>query len=503
MSREVLERLKRLLEAGGYEARLVGGAVRDRLIGREPNDFDIVVVGPALSLARALADQVGGFFYILDARREYGRVVVRSPEGRRFYVDLTRRDGESWEEDLRRRDFTINAMMVDLETFLRADVFVPVDPLGGWEDLQAGRLRLCAPDAFRRDPVRIIRAVRFEAEFRLRMTSEAEQALREVLPWLSIVAPERVREEIVKILLIPPLVRSLRRMETLEILERILPEVAGLRGVEQGPPHVWDVYEHTLRVVAAIEQFLGGATEPSAEGEALAELRDLPPRWAEVAEAMAPWWERLEARWAEEVAVGHPRRALLLLGALLHDIGKPATRTVGPDGRVRFIGHEAVGAEWTARRLEALRFSNDEIEEVETLVRHHMRPHVMARGKPTPRALYRLFRDVGESGVDLALLALADTLAVWGPTLTEEIWAPRLQLARALWQAFFEAPDRFVRPTPLIRGEDLLALGVPEGPQIGRILEAIREAQAAGEVTTREEALALARRLKDEFERSA
>ncbi len=499
MSREVLEQLKRLLEAGGYEARLVGGAVRDRLIGREPNDFDVAVVGPALSLARALADRVGGFFYILDARREYGRVVVRSLEGRRWYVDLTRRDGESWEEDLRRRDFTINAMMVDLETFLRAEAFLPFDPLGGWEDLRAGRLRLCAPDAFRRDPVRIIRAVRFEAEFGLRMTPEAEQALREALPWLSLAAPERVREELVKILLLPPFVRSLRRMEALGILERILPEVAGLRGVEQGPPHVWDVYEHTLRVVAALERFLEGATEPGVEDEA----RDLPPRWAEVAGAMAPWRERLEARWAEEVAVGHPRRALLLLGALLHDIGKPATRSVDPDGRVRFIGHEAVGAEWAARRLEALRFSNDEIEEVETLVRHHMRPHAMARGKPTPRAIYRFFRDVGESGVDLALLALADTLAVWGPTLTEAIWAPRLQLARVLWQAFFEAPDRFVRPIPLIRGEDLLALGVPEGPQIGRILEAIREAQAAGEVTTREEALTLARRLMDESGGSA
>jgi len=106
---------------------------------------------------------------------------------------------------------------------------------------------------------------------------------------------------------------------------------------------------------------------------------------------------------------------------------------------------------------------------------------------------------VGALGVDLTLLALADTLAVWGPTLTDAVWAPRLRVAQILWQAFFEAPERFVRPVPLIRGEDLLSLGVPEGPQIGRILEAIREAQAAGEVTTREEALALARRLLNEL----
>ncbi|WP_322800139.1 CCA tRNA nucleotidyltransferase [Thermoflexus sp.] len=491
MPRALLEPLKRLLDESLYEARVVGGAVRDRLIGREPNDFDVVVVGPALRLARALADRIGGFFYILDARREFGRVVWRSPEGRRFYVDLTRREGASWEEDLRRRDFTINAMMVDLDAFLGAGPFVPFDPLRGMEDLQAGRLRLCAPDAFHQDPVRILRAVRFEAEFGLRMTTETEQALQEALPGLARVAPERVREELVKILMIPPVVRSLRRMETLGILPEVLPEVANLRGVGQSPPHVWDVYEHTLRTVAAMERLLGSRM-------ASPEWYDLPPRWAEIEAAMAPWWERFVARWEEEVAIDHPRRALLLLAALLHDIGKPATRTVEPDGRVRFISHERVGAEWAAHRLEALRFSNDEIEEVEVMVRHHMWPHGLARGRLTPRAIYRFFREVGERGVDLALLALADTLAVWGPTLTDAVWTPRLETARALWRAFFEAPERFVRPVPLVRGEDLLAMGVPEGPQIGRILEAIREAQAAGEITTREEALALARRLIDE-----
>jgi poly(A) polymerase len=489
-ARVLLEALKRLLEEGPYEARLVGGAVRDRLIGREPNDFDAVVVGPALSLARALADAVDGAFYILDARREFGRVVWRSPQGRRFYVDLARREGDSWEEDLRRRDFTINAMMVEIEAFLRPEGFVPFDPLGGLEDLRTGWLRPCAPDAFRRDPVRTLRAVRFEAELGLRLTPEAEAALVEAVPRLFLAAAERIRDELVKILLIPPAVRSLRRMEALGLLERVLPEVASLRGLTQSPPHVWDAYAHTLRAVAAMERLLGSWAESP-------ELQDLPPRWAEVEAAMAPWRERLQSRWEEEVAVGRPRRALLLLSALLHDIGKAGTRTVEPDGRIRFIGHEAIGARWAADRLEALRFSGDEIEEVETLVRHHMRPHGMAR-RLTPRGIYRFFREVGERGVDLALLALADTLAVWGPTLTEDIWGPRLRVAQALWQAFFEAPERFVRVVPLIRGEDLLAMGVPEGPRIGRLLEAIREAQAAGEVTTREEALALARRLIDE-----
>ncbi|MCS7251582.1 MAG: HD domain-containing protein [Anaerolineae bacterium] len=490
MPRALLESLKRLLEEGPYEARVVGGAVRDRLIGREPNDLDVVVVGPALHLARVLADRIGGFFYILDARREFGRVIWRSPDGRRFYIDLTRRDGASWEEDLQRRDFTINAMMADLDAFLSVGPLMPFDPLGGLEDLRAGRLRPCAPDAFRQDPVRIIRAVRFEAEFGLQMTVETEQALQEALSRLILVAPERVREELVKVLLIPPLVRSLRRMEALGILPEILPEVANLRGVMQSPPHVWDVYEHTLRTVAAMERLLGAPVESP-------ELLDLAPRWTEIDAAMAPWWKCLRARWEKEVAVDHPRQALLLLAALLHDIGKPASRMVSPDGRVRFIGHERVGAEWAARRLEALRFSNDEIEEIGNLVRYHMWPHGLARGQLSPRIIYRFFRRTGEQGVDLALLALADTLAVWGPTLTDEVWEPRLEMARTLWRAFFEMPDRFIRPNPLLRGEDLLMLGVPKGPQIGRILEAIREAQAAGEVITREQALELARQLID------
>ena len=492
MARPVLETLKALLEAKGLEARLVGGAVRDRVAGREPYDFDVGVVGPALRLARELADRVGGFFYVLDARREFGRVVWIDPGGRRFYVDLTRREGEGWEEDLRRRDFTINAMMVDLGIFLAQETFAPEDPLGGLEDLRARRLRLCAPDAFRRDPVRLLRAVRFEAAFELEMTPETERALREDLPALLSAAPERLREELAKILEIPPVVRTLRRMASLGLLEVLLPEVAALRGVTQGPPHIWDVYEHTLRVVAALERLMGAAVETP-------EIQDL-PRLAEAEAALAPWRERLAARWAEEVAVGRPRRILLLLAALFHDIGKPETRTVAADGRVRFIGHERLGAERTAERLRALRFSNDEVEEVALLVRGHMRPHGLARGPLSPRAIYRFFREVGAAGVDLALLALADTLGVWGPTLSEAVWEPRLQVARTLWAAFFEAPERFVRPPPLVRGEDLLALGVPEGPRIGQILEAIREAQAAGEVTTREDALALARRLMEESE---
>ena len=491
MLRFLLETLRRVLSEVGCEARLVGGAVRDLLLGREPADLDVVVNGPALSVARALADAVGGAFYILDARREFGRVVWRSPQGRRFYVDLARREGDSWEEDLRRRDFTINAMMVEIEAFLRPEGFVPFDPLGGLEDLRAGRLRSCAPDAFRRDPARTLRAVRLEAEFGLRLTPEAESALAEAVPLLVRVSTERIRDELVKILLIPPAVRSLRRMEVLGLLERILPEAADLRGVLQGPPHRWDAYEHTIRVVAAMERLMGSEAEAP-------ELRDLPARWSEAEKAMAPWLDRMRSRWDEEMVAGRPRRALLLLSALLHDIGKARTQTVDPDGRIRFIGHEVVGAKMAASRMQELRFSADEVEEVVMLVRHHMRPGELTR-ELTPRAIHRFLRDTGERGADVALLGLADTLGIWGSELTEEVWAARLTTAQAIWHAIFEAPERFVRGTPLIRGDDLLAMGVPEGPQIGRLLAAIREAQAAGEITTREEALTLARRLIEEM----
>jgi putative nucleotidyltransferase with HDIG domain len=203
----------------------------------------------------------------------------------------------------------------------------------------------------------------------------------------------------------------------------------------------------------------------------------------------------VRAHLAVELSSGRDRALLLKLAALLHDVGKPQTCSQDEDGRIHFYNHEPVGARIAADRLQALRFSRDEIDRAWVIIGQHLRPAHLARaGRVTGRAVYRYFRATGCGGVDVVLLALADHLATWGPNLDEQCWTRRLEVAETLLTHWFEHREETVSPPPLLTGDDLMAeLDLEPGPQIGRLLEAVREAQAAGEVHSREEALALAR----------
>ncbi len=204
----------------------------------------------------------------------------------------------------------------------------------------------------------------------------------------------------------------------------------------------------------------------------------------------------VDAHLSINVCADRDRALLLKLAALLHDIGKPQTHSLGEDERIHFYNHEPVGARIAAERLEKLRFSRDEVSRVRTVVEAHLRPSHLARTeKVTRRAIYRYFRDTRDAGVDVVLLSLADHLATWGPNLRERRWARRLEVAELLLHHYFERWEETVAPELPVDGHDLMReLGLEPGPQIGRLLDALREAMAAGEVETREEVLDLARR---------
>jgi putative nucleotidyltransferase with HDIG domain len=190
------------------------------------------------------------------------------------------------------------------------------------------------------------------------------------------------------------------------------------------------------------------------------------------------------------------RWLLLKWTALLHDIGKAATKTVDDDGRTRFFGHEDLGAQLAAERLRALRFSNDEIKRVTGIIGGHMRPHWLAESPLTRRAMYRFFRDTQDYGVDILLLSMADHLATHGPDTDLHRWVERLGLISQMFEVYFSKHEEVVAPPPLVNGNDIMQeLGLPPGKQIGVIMEAIREAQASGEVLTKEDALALAKQV--------
>jgi tRNA nucleotidyltransferase/poly(A) polymerase len=480
----LLRRLWTFIQRQGAKALLVGGAVRDGLLDRPLHDLDFVVDGDATTLAAAVSRTFHGALVPLDPGRDTARVVMYHA-GRRFEVDFARRQGDDWLADLRARDFTVNAIAVDAAGRY-------LDPLGGRDDLARGQLRAASEGAFRADPLRTLRAVRLVAELGLIIEPETAAWVRRDAPLLPRVAAERIRDEFVRILAVSGAAQHLAALDDLGLLAQVLPEAVQAQGVAQSPPHRWDVWAHTMTVLQVMEDLLGYLEGSQSQGDL-----EVPGWvWGDLEKRLGSLRADLAAHLVLVVSDDRDRRLALKLAALLHDLGKPATRSSGDDGRTHFYGHERVGADLAVERLKALRFSGDEVALLETIVAHHLRPGHLARAKgPTRRAIYRYFKATGEAGVEIGLLSLADMLATWGGELPSRHWLRRLDVVATLLSAYFDRPE-IVAPPPLVNGYELMAtLGLSPGPQVGRLLEAIREAQAAGEVTSRQAALALATRL--------
>ncbi|MCS6842897.1 MAG: HD domain-containing protein [Caldilineales bacterium] len=472
---------------------LVGGCVRDLLLGRPTKDLDVVVPTGALRLARAAADALGGAYVPLDVERDTARALFADEAGP-VQLDVAGWRGATLADDLRARDFTVNALAWELGS---PDPRL-MDVTGGLDDLAQRLIRLTAERALLDDPLRGLRGVRLAAELApwgFRLEGETAQALRRHAPLLGQPSAERVRDELVRILSAESPDCWLRLMDGLGQLSVVLPEVAALHGVEQPPPHRWDVFEHTLAVVAHAAwqlRWLDGKAEPRTAQEAA------------LAEALAARRADLRSHFSRRDGQVRTRGQMWLWAALAHDWGKPAARSVETSSagaeRVRFLGHEQVGAALVEEALRRLRFNDVEVRRAKLIVAQHMRPLSLAEaGTLARRAVYRFFRATRDAGVDVALLSLADLAGTYGPDLPEAIWRRQLEVVGGLVDAYFSREAALVHPEPLVRGADVMdALGIPSGPLVGRLLDEIAEAQAAGEVTTRQEALALAARLTAE-----
>ena len=474
----LLTRVSHFLTEQRVKAYLTGGLVRDMLLGRETADIDIAVAADALEVASRVAAALDGRYVPLDETNGVARVVLASSEqGERYELDFSTMAGDI-EPDLARRDFTVNAMAVDLEEFVRQPGSPNlIDPFHGLDDLHRGVIRVVGAAAFAEDPARLLRAVRLSAELDFRIDSETEALIRRDSHLLANVAGERVREEFLRLLAISGGGQILAYLDGLDLLTAIIPELARTKEVEQPREHYWDVFVHSLKTVDAVDFLLRqGAWEYAAGEEVL---------------AATPWSAELTEHFDREVSHGSTRRYLLKLAALLHDIAKPQTKAIDESGRMRFLGHGGEGAEVAAGILERLRFSVREIKLVEVLVTYHLRPTQMSQDElPSRRAIYRYFRDTGEAGIDLLFLSLADHLATRGPHLDPAQWQEHARVAAHVLARYLEEESLTV-PPKLIDGHDLITrFGLSPGPEIGQVLEAVREVQATGEVTTREEALA-------------
>jgi tRNA nucleotidyltransferase/poly(A) polymerase len=470
------------------EIYLVGGAVRDMLLQRVSHDLDFALPSNGVALARRVAHALHADFMVLDQERDTGRVIVTEPDGTRIFLDFATYRGQSLEEDLRARDFTINAIAFDL----RAQTLL--DPLNGASDLRARVIRACSPTSLSDDPVRVLRAVRQAAIFEFRIEPETRQTMKQAVGSLPRVSPERQRDELFKMLEGPRPDTSMRALDMLGVFPYLLPEIPALKGVGQSHPHMYDVWEHTLSVLGHLETILA-ALAPGYDAD---DTNDLFTGLLTL--RIGRFREQFARHFAKSLNTDRSVRAALFFAALYHDVRKPATKSVDIAGRIRFFDHDVKGAKAAEERGRALNLSNDEVERIRTVVQHHMRFHFFTNRlqddgqEPSRKAIYRFFRDAGEAGVDLVLLGLADLRGTHGPALTQETWAAALDIARILLENYWEKPQETVAPPRLLNGNELMTeLGLEPGRIVGQLLEAIREGQATGKVENREQALQLAR----------
>ena len=458
----------------GQRVYLVGGAVRDLLLGRELHDLDFTMGISPVQLTRRVARALGAGFFVLDDDRHTTRVIHRLADGRELDLDFVRFTGADLADDLRHRDFTINAMAIDL-----AQTEQLIDPLGGAADLENRLLRVCSDQSLLDDPVRALRAVRLAIQFGLDYapgTPERIQAAAFSLPKATV---ERQRDELFRILAGPDPARGLRECQTFGLLKPLTPPLEEQRAIPASPPHHYPLLEHTMHVVQVCQQILESLNE---EDGLTGEL----PWWLDEAlAALSPFKGHLRDWMASEITPGRSVRSLLLLGALFHDIAKPATLSEGADGRLHYYGHDQAGAEMVWDLARGLALSNAEAKWLATLVRYHMRLLPLARhaGEPDRKKLYHFFQETGEVGIAIALLYLADTCATYGPELSRETWARSVSTAERVLQAWWQEQDDLVAPKLLLDGNALQReFGLTPGAQIGALLADLREAQAAGEV---------------------
>jgi len=449
---------------GGEGTWIAGGAVRDAALGREVNDLDLAVAGDPSSAARAIAREGGGHSFELSAEYATWRAVAANHS---WQVDLTALRGETIEADLAERDFTIGAVAVPLGGG------EPIDPFGGLADLERRCLRVVGERSFAADPLRLLRAARLAAELGLEVDSGTVALARLEASHAAEPAGERQLAELRQLVGGPDPLRGMALLDELGLTPVVLPELEALRGVEQGPNHHLDVHGHTMAVL-----------ERTLEVEA-----DLERFGGERA-------GELVALLAEPLADEMSRGTALRFGALVHDIGKPATRSE-KQGYVTFIGHDNDGVEIVGGLCGRLRASRGLTRHLQGLTLHHLRLGFLVHEAPLPpRRVHEYLRATEPVGADVTLLTIADRLSARGSgaLATDEAIEAHLTLARQMLAAALDW-RRDGPPRPLLRGDELAAeLGLAEGPELGELLVELEAAQYAGEVVDREGALEHLRR---------
>ena len=438
-------------------AYIVGGSVRDRLLGRTPFDIDVAVFGDAEKFAKRLATATNGH-WVEMGKREQGvyRVVVD-----KMILDITPVNGVTIEEDLKRRDFTINAMAYDISTK------AIIDCVGGRQDLKNQSIRMVSRSVFERDPVRLIRAYRMGAAFGFIIEPRTVAAIKADAGLISNSAGERIRTELFKILDTSISHGYILQMADSRLLFAVLPELSSLKGCTQNRYHRFDVFEHTFKAFYHLEKIL---------------------------ENPADYFPDLgypQDNWARKGRAG-----LLKYCVLLHDIGKPAAKTLDRQGRVHFYGHGKKSADMAIKINQRLKLSNQAADYTDFIIRNHIRPlflYIAQQDKSiTPRAITRFFMKCGSRTPDLWLHALVDIKGKGDEK--DERNADFIEFARKMITYYYSDYKSQKEHPPLMSGKDLInTFGLKPSPLFKKILTRVEEARLSGSMLNRAEAEAWVR----------
>lgn len=448
---------------------LVGGILRDVLLNRNKKnlDIDFCLEKGAINFGRKLAPKIKSGFVVLDKVHGACRLVKKIKD-RTYTLDFTDFRGKTLEEDLLHRDFTINAIALELKRVFNAGDLndLLIDPYQGKKDLNSKTIRIINKKAFDEDPLRILRAFSFACIFDFKIDEETIGLIKLKKNKLSQVSAERIRDELFKILDSPNTFDYLLKMDKLKILEIIFPEIKLMRNVSQGPYHHLDVWEHTLETIRQLEGLIK-------------ELKDN---------------QEIQDYLNEIISPQRSRRALIKLGALLHDAGKPQARR-RQNGKIIFHGHERIALEIVKSVCERLRLSNDESDAIKKMVFCHLRPGYLADNeRVTSRAIFRYFRDASSEAVSVLLISLADQRSTKGPLTTRASRVRHEKLVFSLIKEYFRRRKE-KKPARLINGDDLIQkFKLEPSPLIGKILAEIEELQAVGKIKTRMEAFKIAKK---------
>jgi poly(A) polymerase len=459
-----LQVLAELAAGRQLQVYLVGGTVRELLLGREIHDLDLAVNRQTLELAKALAEALGGTFVLLDEQERSARVVWQGQE-----LDLTEFRAPDLQGDLRKRDFTLNAMAIDLKDLFQNEGPEIIDPWGGREDLVAGRLQLLLPENFLKDPLRLLRAFRFAASHGFSLTPGVREVVRNYGAAMAGTAGERIHQELFRLLAAPRAYSVLRQMEELGFLGRILPELEDMKGVVQDGYHHLDVYEHSLLAVAHLEEVM------AAPGIFFKETTG----------------------YVADYARQEKKPALLKLAALFHDVGKPPTQEFREDQqRYTFYHHERLGRDIFQGVADRLRFSQEEARTVIRLIELHMRPFLLLpdykQGSLSQRALSRLIKAARPELPGVFLLAMADSLAGQGALKPDDAEAVLADFCDQVYFFLKERMEPMEQRPRLLTGDDLIReLQLKPGPEFRRLLMAVEDTALEGRIQSREGALEL------------